>query len=264
MSRLSADQYRSFLASESRRFREVLTDCDPRARVPGCPDWDAGDLLWHLTEVQDFWAWVITHRPDPPEAYPDPQRPADHEAMLAAFDDRSAALQQALAQADPAEAAWSWSGDHTVAFTLRRQALEALVHRVDAEQAADRPSPLDTALAADGVEEVLDVMYGGTPEWGSFAPLPHYLRIDVTDADESVWVQLGRFSGTDPRDGTHYDEDDISVVPQPDSEPDAVISGDAATLLTRFWRRGDGAEIALAGDLRIVDHFRQAIHEPIL
>jgi hypothetical protein len=149
-----------------------------------------------------------------------------------------------------------------VGFIMRRQALEALVHRVDAEQTAGTSSPLEPRLAADGVEEVLDVMYGGCPEWGEFSPLPHYLRVDVTDVDESVWVQLGRFSGTDP-DGMHHDEDDIHVVPEPDAEPDAVISGTSDALLKRFWRRGDGADIHLAGDLKIVDHFRQVIHQPI-
>ncbi len=61
----------------------------------------------------------------------------------------------------------------------------------------------------------------------------------------------------------HYDDDDIRVIDDPGAEPDAVISGDAATLVARFWRRGDGATIHLAGDLMIVDHFRQVIHQPI-
>jgi len=42
-----------------------------------------------------------------------------------------------------------------------------------------------------------------------------------------------------------------------------VISADAPTLVTRLWRRGDGATIHLAGDLLIVDHFRKVIHQPI-
>ena len=41
-------------------------------------------------------------------------------------------------------------------------------------------------------------MYGGCPEWGEFSPLPHYIRVELTDTGDDVWVQLGRFSGTDP------------------------------------------------------------------
>jgi uncharacterized protein (TIGR03083 family) len=260
--KLDSEEYLRHLASESSRFREVLSSCAPSARVPGCPDWNAADLLWHLTEVQGFWAHVVATRPRPPDDHPEPKRASGHEDMLAAFDERSRELQEALAAADPADEAWTWSTDHTVGFILRRQALEALVHRVDAEQAAGVESPLDPQLATDGVDEVLDVMYGGCPDWGSFSPLPHYLRLDITDTATQVWVQLGRFSGTDP-EGVRHEEDDIHVVADPGVEPDAVISGPASPLLTRLWRRGDGSQIHLAGDLKIVDHFRQVIHQPI-
>ena len=104
-------------------------------------------------------------------------------------------------------------------------------------------------LAADGVEEVLDVMFGGCPEWGEFSPLPHYIRVELTDTGDDVWVQLGRFSGTDPSDDTHYDEDDIHVVDDPGVAADAVISAPAGVMDARLWRRGDGDSIHLAGDL---------------
>ena len=55
--------YLDHIRTESARFREVLADCDPSARVPACPDWDAADLLWHLAGVQVFWAKVVRHRP---------------------------------------------------------------------------------------------------------------------------------------------------------------------------------------------------------
>ena len=57
--------YLDHIRTESARFREVLADCDPAARVPACPDWDAADLLWHLTTVQAFWAKVVSTRPEP-------------------------------------------------------------------------------------------------------------------------------------------------------------------------------------------------------
>jgi len=265
MTRLSFEHYLGHLEAESRRFREVLADCDPAARVPTCPDWNAADLLWHLgAEVQDFWAWVVSHRPQHPrDAYQEPARPRAYDDLLALFDERSAALVSALRDADPADEAWTWAPEQTVGFTYRRQAHEALVHRVDAELTAGTSSPLDPALATDGVDEVLGVMYGGGPAWGTFHGLPHHLRVDVSDTDTAIWIQIGRFSGTDPDDGTHYDEDDIAVVADPGVEPDAVISGPSDALLLRLWRRGDGAETHLAGDLKMVDHFRAIVHQPI-
>ena len=265
MTRLPFEQYLAHLETESRRFRDVLADCDPGARVPSCPDWDASDLLWHLGgEVQHFWAWVVSHRPQHPrDGYPEPERPTSYDDLLARYDEQSAALVGALRDADPADEAWSWAPEQTVGFTYRRQAHEALVHRVDAELTAGTSSPLDPALATDGIDEVLGVMYGGVPSWGSFHGLPHHLRIDVTDTGTPVWVQLGRFSGTDPDTGTVYDEDDIAVVEDPGTDPDAVISGTSDVLLLRLWRRGDGSATRLTGNLEIVDRFRQIVHQPL-
>jgi len=62
-----------------------------------------------------------------------------------------------LAGLDPDEPAWSWAGDHRVGFWQRRMAHETLIHRYDAEAAAGAPQPLDPALAADGVDEVLAI-----------------------------------------------------------------------------------------------------------
>ena len=260
---LDNSDYLAHLAEDSARFRAVLAEAHPATAVPGCPAWRSDDLLWHLAEVQGFWSWIVSHRPQGPDGYAPPSRPTTRDALLALFDERSAALQAALAGVDPAEEAWTWSDDHTVGFIVRRQALEALVHRLDAEQTVGDVTPLDAVLASDGVNEVLDVMFGRVPEWGDFSPLPHFLRVDCSDTGASVWVQLGRFSGTDPEDEVRYDEDDIAVVPAPGIEPDAVISGPAETLLARLWRRGDGADIHLAGDMEIIDRFRNAIHHPI-
>jgi uncharacterized protein (TIGR03083 family) len=262
--RLEKSDYLEHLERESLRFRDVLAAADPGLPVPSCPAWMAGDLLWHLAGVQHFWSWVVTTRPEDAEAYDEPKRPDTPQDVLAFFDTASAALRGALSSAEPKDPCWTWSDDKTVGFVMRRQALEATIHRIDAEQAAGvEVTEVDARLATDGVDEVLDVMYGGCPPWGDFSPLPHYLRVDMRDTDTSVWVQLGRFSGTDPKDEVRYEEDDIHVVADPGVEPDAVIEGTASTLLARLWRRGDGADIHLAGDMEIIDHFRTAIHHPI-
>jgi uncharacterized protein (TIGR03083 family) len=264
MSRLSASQYLSAIQAESTRFREVLADTEPTAPVPSCPAWDAAELVHHLTMVQWHWAWVIENRPKSPDERPEFERRPSYDDAIRAHEDVSSRLVAALESADPSDVAWSWSKDQTVGFALRRQAHEALVHRLDAELTAiGRFGDLDPALAADGVDEVLDMMFGGCPEWGEFSPLNHVIRVELTDTRDDVWVQLGRFSGTDPSDDTHYDEDAIRVVTDPGIEPDAVISAPAGVMDARLWRRGDGDSIHLAGDLLIVDHFRRVIHQPI-
>lgn len=265
MTRLAFDDYLGHLREESERFRAVLTGCDPAARVPGCPEWTAVDLLWHLTEVQQFWARVVRERPTGPgEDWVGPERPASYNALLTAFDEHSSELAAALEAADPTEHAWSWSEEQTVGFTFRRQAHEALIHRLDAEQTAGEVTPLDPELAADGVEEALAVMFGGTPPWGAFTGLPQHVRVDLTDRDESVWVQVGHFTGTDPDSGTRHEAiEDISVVPDPGGEPDVVVDGPAGAIDAWLWRRGDDQEIRVAGDRAVYDHFRRAVDQPI-
>ncbi len=265
MTRLSSEAYLSHISSESARFREVMAERDPEARVPSCPDWSAADLLWHLATVQRWWAEVLSARPEQPEEI-DPPRPETYGALLSAYDEWSGELVRVLETADPADAAWNWSDDHTVGFILRRQAHEALIHRVDAELAAGVSSEVDPMLAADGVEEVLAVMYGGCPPWGSWEPGEALVRVDATDTGDEFWVRFGIFSGTDPDSGKSYaDEEDFHVVDSPgaDIEPDVVIDGPAAALDLWLWSRGDDAEISVAGDEAAYATFRAIVDSPI-
>ena len=243
MPRLEYPAYLDHIRTESARFREVLTGCDPTARVPTCPEWDAADLLWHLAGVQLFWAKVLRHRPATPDdaeisEEPAAERPESYAELLEAFDDYSHALATELERADPEAVAWHWSGDNRVGTTYRRQAHEALIHRIDAELAAGMPvTPLDAALADDGVAEVLGVMYGGEPEWGSFKRTGETFAVHLTDTGTELLVALGKFSGTVPGSGKVYeDEDDLWLVDD-GPKPTATISGTAADVDTWLWHR---------------------------
>lgn len=263
MARLPFDDYLRHLDAESARLRSVLATCDPGARVPGCPDWTAADLLGHHAGVLHFWATIITQRPAGPDDLDEPTRPTAYDELLALHEAQAARLVAALGAADPAEPAWSWSQEQTVGFTFRRQAHEALIHRLDAEQVAGTVTPLDPVLAADGVDEALDVMFGGTPPWGRFAPSHRFVRVDVTDTGDVVWVETGRFTGTDPESGAAYDVDDISAVADPGVDPDVVVSGPAGALDAWLWRRGGEAEITLSGDEIVRDRFRACVSQAI-
>jgi uncharacterized protein (TIGR03083 family) len=264
MTRLSFDGYLEHIREGSDRLRTVLAGCDPDARVPGCPDWTAADLVGHHANVLHFWASVVEQRPAAPgEEWEEPELPASFEERLARHQEQTDRFVAALAAADPGEPAWSWAHEQTVGFTFRRQAHEALIHRLDAEQTAGDVTPLDPELAADGVDEALAIMFGGTPGWGTFTGAGRFVRVDLTDRGESVWVETGRFTGTDPESGKTYDEDDISAVPPRDAGPDAVVAGPAATLDAWLWRRIPGDGVALTGDEAVIAHFRRCVDQPI-
>lgn len=262
MTRLDAPSYLAHLRRESTRFRDVLAAVDPAVRVPACPDWDADDLLWHLAEVQWFWGQVVALRPaGPPAEHPD--RPGSRRDLLAFFDDVSGRLCDALAAAGPEQPAWSWSDEQTVGFTFRRQAHEALVHRLDAEQAAGQVTDLPAELAADGVAELVEVMYGGTPpDWGTFTPSGHHVRLELTDLGLHLRVATGHFVGTEPESGTHVDSAHLVRVGD-EGDADAVVSGPAAALDAWLWRRRDDEGITVAGDEAAYAGFRAAVDSPL-
>ncbi len=257
MPRLEYPSYLDHIRQESARFREVLASCDPAARVPSCPDWDAADLLWHLAGVQLFWSRVVRLRPATPDDaaiadLPAAERPDSYAGLLEAFDEHSHALVTELEQAGPEDPAWHWSGDLRVGTTHRRQAHEALIHRVDAELAAGLPTtPLDPALADDGVAEVLGVMYGGEPEWGRFERTGEAFAVRLTDTGSELHVVLGKFSGTVPDSGKVYeDEPDLWMVDDAPA-PVTTISGTAADVDTWLWKRDPALSAGTRPDDRI-------------
>ena len=262
MPQLPYPTYLDHIRRESARFREVLTGCDPAARVPSCPDWDAADLVWHLAEVQLFWSRVVRLRPatpDDPEIadLPPADRPESYGELLEAFDDFSHALATELERADPEEPAWHWSGDLRVATSHRRQAHEALIHRVDAEQTAGVPiTPLDPALAADGVLEALDVMYGGTPpEDSGFEPTGGLVVVELTDTGDRVLVEPGRIT-----QGQHVGP---HLVVQPSGTAAATVSGTAADVDAWLWHRVPDSVLTTRGEGVLIDAFRAAVSAPL-
>ncbi len=247
--------YSDHLARDSERFGDVLAAADLTLPVPTCPDWTAGDLFWHLTEVQWQWGTIVRQRlAAPPDESAKPARPVDLDALGQLYSTVSLELSDALADARDDEPAWTWSDDHTVGFIRRRQAHEALIHRLDAELVTGTRTPLDPELSADGVDEALRVMFGGCPPWGTITPQAgRTLRIEATDTGDRWLVTLARFTGTDP-EGTTYDEPDISIAADDDGSGTALatIRGTAEDLDCWLWRRPPAGEVQRSGDEEIL------------
>ena len=254
--------YLAHLAEESARFAEVISEVPPYARVPSCPDWSAGDLLWHLGEVQWFWGTIVREKLTGEQAEQrKPPRPAGWAGLLAFYRCASRDLGEALAAVPASARARTWAQDHTVGFIRRRQAHEALIHRVDAELAAGGRSPMDPPLSADGVDEVLRIMYGGdVPDWGTFTPgSGTVLRLQATDTGDWWLVSLGRFTGTDPGDQARYDQPAIQVTSALGAETAASICGSAADLDCWLWRRPPLIPVERSGDPDVLSAFDSMI-----
>ena len=261
---LAHSDYVHHLARDSARFLEVLRGCDPGLRVPSCPDWDADDLLWHLAEVQWFWGTVVVERLQSVDGLEAPPRPATRPELVAFFERQADRLHSALSTADPSEPAYMWAADKSVGYIARRQAHEALIHRLDAELTVGAVTALDADLATDGVDEALGMMFGGCPPWGTFTPTSTQVAVVTSDTGRVVPVVLGRFTGTDPDSGTSYDEDDISVTAA-DSEasPLATVTGTAEDLDAWLWHRRDASALRITGDRDVFARLESVLAQPI-
>jgi uncharacterized protein (TIGR03083 family) len=231
------DQYLPVLQKADARFAEAAAEAvlarGWTAPVTGCPGWTLADLVWHLAEVQHFWAWVVRTRAADPGGYVTPARHADDE-LLGYGLARSAELETVLAGADPAERVWTWAPRQDVAFVLRRQAVEAVVHTYDAEEVLGDVRPIPADVGLDGLDEWLEVMVpaalpAGPPETA------HPVVFHAVDAD----AERTLFPGSRPF-------------------PIAALTGTAGDLLLAVWRRlplevltvdGDGLQATAMIDL---------------
>jgi uncharacterized protein (TIGR03083 family) len=224
---MELDEYLPVLQRANARFAEAAAQAVLEngwsAHVPGCPDWHLADLVWHLAEVQNFWAWIVRTRAEDPSAYVEPQRVPDDE-LLGFVAGRSAELETVLAGADPAERVWTWAPRRDVGFVLRRQAQEAVVHTVDVEQVIDDVRPIPADVGLDGLDEWLEVMVPGALPQGP-PPEAHPVVFHALDAD----AERTLFPGTRPF-------------------PIATITGNAGDLLLAAWRRLPVEVLTVDGD----------------
>ena len=237
---MELDEYLPALEKANARFADAAAEAvlahGWTAPVSCCPGWTLSDLVWHLAEVQHFWAWVVRTRAWDPSTYPEPPRRTDDE-LLGWCMAQSAELEGVLAGADPTERVWTWAARQDVAFVLRRQTLEATVHTADVEDVLGDVRPIPTALGLDGIDEWLEVMVPAA--WPDGPPSDaHPVVLHVVDAD----AQRTLFQGTRPF-------------------PIAVLTGNAGDLLLAVWRRlplevltvdGDPAQAAaMIGHVRV-------------
>ncbi|MGH8945533.1 MAG: maleylpyruvate isomerase family mycothiol-dependent enzyme [Acidimicrobiia bacterium] len=247
--------YAAVIERESTRFLDCLGRVVPEAAVPACPGWSAADLLWHLAEVQHFWGTIVRNRLQDPEQVKPRERPGPFLELLELFRASSRGLLNALGTAEREEDVWTWSDDHTVGFVLRRQAHEALIHRVDAELVSDEVTPADPDLALDGIDELLRVMLGGMPAWGSFQPDGLVVGVEATDAPGRWTLRLGRFQGTSPNSGKTYDFDAAEVGNGPEGTH-ALLGGEAWLLDRWLWGRAGDQSPSVAGDESLARRLR--------
>jgi uncharacterized protein (TIGR03083 family) len=228
---------RAHLVAEAALLRTAAAAAAPGARVPTCPAWTVADLLDHVTDTYDHKIQSMRLLKDPGDDYriDRPGTPADRfdaalADLLAEFDDRG-----------PDSLAHTWYGpDQTVGFWIRRMAHETLVHRADAELAAGTPiSPVDAALAADGIDEMLTVMLA----WGSRAYRDHVAAPLAGNDGLAIALDTGAQSWT-----ARVEAGTVTVADGTAPDAPAHVRADAGTIMLWMWRRLPVGAPAVTGD----------------
>jgi uncharacterized protein (TIGR03083 family) len=217
--------------------------------VPGCPGWTVRDLVVHTARVQRHKAEIVARGlVDVSPPHPELPEGADPIAWFREGADR---LYRVLAAADPFAPAKTFADEQTVGFWIRRMAHEALIHRVDAEQAHGYESGVDPDLALDGIDELLEVFATRIAPWGRFAPTEQ--RVAVAAAERTWILQLGRFVGS------RRDQDyDLPAARFAAGTPDATVHGDPDRVLLWMWGRSSPASVAVTGRPEAAAALREA------
>jgi uncharacterized protein (TIGR03083 family) len=242
----SKDFFVDAVRREGTAFLAVAREADLTAPVPPCPKWTVWDLVRHLGVVYD---WQRTHFVRGETTEPTHQRASapDGDAVYDWFAAQHAAVVDDLVKLDPAAPAWNWSVRPLSAdFWHRRMAHETAVHRWDAQSAAGLPQPVDAALAADGVAEVLEVFLPGGRRKGP-DDAEGVARLIATDTGDEWTVRIR---------GTELAVLDTDTVLDAGPGAQSAAAGTASDLLLALWGRVPFDVLQLEGDPRLLSALR--------
>lgn len=220
-----ATPHLAHLDADTARLVEVLRTAEATTPVEHCPGWDLGALTRHLGTVH---RWVTAIAQTGEKAAQQPDDVAD--AALASWLQAGVVdLADALSASPPDSPCWTLTGQGTSGFWRRRMALETALHRWDAENAVGTPDPIDAALSADGVDEVVVSMLPRQVDLGRIAPPTTAMLLVPTDHDAPSLVGAG--------------------------PPLATVTGPSEALLLLLWRRTTRHDVRLTceGDLAALD-----------
>ena len=234
---METDEFIAELDRDSAAFVDACEVAGLTSSVASCPGWTVADLLWHLTEVHDFWRTVVAEQLSDPSGYTQPPRPVD-ELLAEMYRGGHEELMTTLAGADPSTPVWTWTDDHTAGFVIRRMAHETAVHLWDATEAAEMVNPLDATLASDGIDEFLTYFLGDATK--SAAPVGGSVHLHCSDV---------------PGEWTVREQDGGFSVAREHSKGDCAIRGTASDILLALWRRVPLSQCDVVGDADVAAHF---------
>ncbi|HMG44033.1 MAG TPA: maleylpyruvate isomerase family mycothiol-dependent enzyme [Acidimicrobiales bacterium] len=164
----------------------AVGDDDLRVAVPTCPGWTVLDLAHHVGEFLGFWAHVLCEGTGREKT--DHAPPPDADVTPAWLSAAGADMVDQLRHTPAATPVWTWfEPDQTAGFVARRIASELAIHRYDAQSARGTCTPIDAALAIEGIDETLEALVTTRPRTG----VPTGQTMHLHGTDEGLAPGLG-------------------------------------------------------------------------
>jgi uncharacterized protein (TIGR03083 family) len=259
--------YLQALKREAASFAEavMLKPEPPTVTIPTCPAWNMTDLLLHLGTVHRFVKKTISVRSQRQLQFQDvasefsrlsPQQkewlakgsaPASEPItteLVEWFKEGAAQLEAIFAETDLETAVWFWGLENKVAGWLRIQAIEAAIHRWDAQNALGVAQPIEAELAVDEIEFALELI-----------PIRRQRKQAIACQGESY-----KFHRTDgPQEWlVRFDPDEITISSEA-GEAEVTLSGTASDLVLFLWQRAEQSQFEVSGDAALVERYFQLV-----
>src|SRR4051795_5546983 len=242
---MGPDEHISAIAAHAEQLGVAAPSGVLDTAVAPCPGWTVRDVLGHLGGVHRWAAsYVEGARTETPGREDGLAQPPGDDELLEWFREGHTHLVKVLEAADDTIECWTFlPAPFPRAFWARRQAHETTVHHADVAGAAGEPVSVDTALAVDGIDELLLGFF--SRRRGRLLADPGVtLGVRVTDAGESdAWtVRVGPQGREVDRGSGHGD---------------LVVSGRASDVYLFLWNRTGTDNVELTGDERVLDIWRE-------
>ncbi|MER5845625.1 maleylpyruvate isomerase family mycothiol-dependent enzyme [Streptomyces sp. NPDC002012] len=249
MSALPHDLYCDEIIGRTDALRAAIKDADLNATVPTCPDWTLRDLAVHVGRAHRWAGEIVRTRATeavPHERVPDSTPEGDDPAVLDAWLAEGAAKTvESLRAAGPDQKVWSWGWERSTGFWARRMAHETIVHQADAALTAKTGYEVAPELAADTIEEWLEIVAfmqaAGHKEAVELAGAGRSIHLHATDVPGAEWlIELGE-DGFSWRRGHE--------------KADVALRGPLTDVMLVFNRRlpADSDRVEVLGDAKLLD-----------
>jgi uncharacterized protein (TIGR03083 family) len=242
---METSDYIAHLQREGGRLADVTAASDLDRPVPACPSWTVRAVVRHTGRIHRWARSHITdHRDSPADVRETAGPMPGDEDLVGWYRENLQALVDTLESASDDDRFWHFGPDpnRPRGFWARRQALETAVHRTDVESASQGITPIESALAADGIDETFDVFVLPRDRLRSATPLT--LHLHASDAGRDWVASIG--------------PDSVELRRAP-AAAGCTVSGPASDLYLLLWNRLDRNALDIDGDPAVLDLWRAKV-----